>query len=589
MCGIFGWVGKNPKKFNKDKFNILGMYNISRGKHSCGVSTDGDIKIGLDDVKLYDDFITKLENPYESPKKIPTVLGHTRQASFGKHTIENAHPFGYGTVDEGFEFIGVHNGTLLDHDKLAKEFKVDLKVTSVNTDKDNVGIREKIDSEILLEILYKNKNFKVLSKYNGAAALMFYNVNEPNVSYFFHGKSKKWNTSTSEEEERPLYYYKETRNSLYVSSIENSLKAISNDYSKIGEFEHNVVYKVTNGDINKAEKIKISRSKCHQKETWSNYHGYGYGNYREYNKNTNSKVKNKNKAKSKSKNKKVLEHNIYNEKPRLNSKQVGKRPYFHKLRWYRNGHTVDGIYVFIHNYGFYYLANDYETAKKEYKDIVGKYFDLDTEEFVTYYIKDSEVPFTDSILTPFKYFYNGIMLRTLTDYKQIISQDMEGKPFSWEQLSHASSHPIININTYNKYDEQQIMWNGKYYTGKIAVMNAFRIYDVNNGNLINMSDMKLPENFYTLDKKKKVILLNENTSSLDKPLIDCDCGDDTCFVCQSDMDDIFVIDTIDQIFEQALSNLPLGKRQLEKFLPNYYAEKAIKVIDDFIDKSLELN
>ena len=45
-------------------------------------------------------------------------------------------------------------------------------------------------------------------------------------------------------------------------------------------FDHNVVYKVKNGDIANAERFVIDRSKATQKKTYSkttNRHDYGYG------------------------------------------------------------------------------------------------------------------------------------------------------------------------------------------------------------------------------------------------------------------------------------------------------------------------
>ena len=78
MCGIFAWSGKDPKKFNKDKFDKLGIFNIDRGKDSCGVSFDGEVYYGLNTEKLYSKFIVNREI---KPLKYPVVIGHTRQAS----------------------------------------------------------------------------------------------------------------------------------------------------------------------------------------------------------------------------------------------------------------------------------------------------------------------------------------------------------------------------------------------------------------------------------------------------------------------------------------------------------------------------
>ena len=167
MCGIFAWSGKDPKKFNKDKFDKLGIFNIDRGKDSCGVSFDGEVYYGLNTEKLYSKFIVNREI---KPLKYPVVIGHTRQASVGNIVNErNAHPFGFGNNSEGnYEFVGCHNGTLYNHKDLASTFKIDTAETiKVQSDHNPNGfyesVRQKIDSEILLEIIYKTKNFKVLS------------------------------------------------------------------------------------------------------------------------------------------------------------------------------------------------------------------------------------------------------------------------------------------------------------------------------------------------------------------------------------------------------------------------------------------
>ena len=98
-CGLFGWSGKDTRKFNKDKFDKLGMLNVERGKSSCGISFDGDIQIGTDSTKFYYDFIVDREI---KPKRFPVVIGHTRQASNGTVNVYNAHPFGFGDNENDF-------------------------------------------------------------------------------------------------------------------------------------------------------------------------------------------------------------------------------------------------------------------------------------------------------------------------------------------------------------------------------------------------------------------------------------------------------------------------------------------------------
>src|SRR4030042_2821699 len=257
-CGIFAWAGKDPRKFNKTKLDVLGIYNEVRGGHSCGIAKDGEISIGIDKNKAYKDFLST--TGYDAPKKYPVVIGHTRQSTYGAHTVANAHPFGFGMIGDGYEFMGCHNGTLLNHNDLAIEFEIDINETVSGSIPGVKVTRSKIDSEILLEILYKSKKYKVLSAYNGAAALVFTNVTKPNVINCFHGKSRKRDVENLEqEEERPLFYWQESKNSVYISSMDSSLSAIGGNEETIKEFEFNTVYEITDGNVVTAKKIKVTR------------------------------------------------------------------------------------------------------------------------------------------------------------------------------------------------------------------------------------------------------------------------------------------------------------------------------------------
>lgn len=174
--------------------HILGIYNIERGKMSCGLSWDGDVQYGLGLDKLYTDFIVDREI---KPVKIPIMIGHTRQPSYGMAiTRRICSQFGFGTSKDGksYEMIFCHNGTLKNHKELAKKYDIDLsekiiKITHGGHEYEST--RDKIDSEILGEILYKTKKFHVLSEYIGAAALKRTWVDEPNKLYLWSGASKQ--------------------------------------------------------------------------------------------------------------------------------------------------------------------------------------------------------------------------------------------------------------------------------------------------------------------------------------------------------------------------------------------------------------
>src|SRR5436190_1430953 len=171
MCGIFGQSTSNPSKLNQANIRILGMFNESRGKNSCGITYDDEIYHGLLTEKLFTDFMKGRDFKAEHN---PLMFGHTRSASSGVVNEFNAHPFGFGINRKtgGYKFIGVHNGTLYNQEELAKQYGVEITQKYTNEYKTELT-RTKIDSEILLEIIHRTRSFDVLSSYIGRAALVW--------------------------------------------------------------------------------------------------------------------------------------------------------------------------------------------------------------------------------------------------------------------------------------------------------------------------------------------------------------------------------------------------------------------------------
>jgi len=235
-CGLFGAAADDVNKINIDKVKILGIFNDIRGGHSCGISVDGDIILGTYKNKLFKDFIT--EHTIVQPDTLPVILGHTRKATGGLHNEDNAHPFGFGVNGDFYDFIGTHNGSLNNEKELAEMYDILDNETTISKF-NHKNIRYKIDSEILLEIIYK-KGFSVLKDYNGAAALALYNTKKPNTIYLYHGASKKTLYNDEQVEERPLFYYQESENVVYYSSIKESLEAINDTNGEIKAFDHNI-------------------------------------------------------------------------------------------------------------------------------------------------------------------------------------------------------------------------------------------------------------------------------------------------------------------------------------------------------------
>lgn len=519
-CGILAWAGKDPKKFNKYKFDILGIFNDSRGGDSCGVSTDGEIYYGVAvGQKHYKDFLIKKN--YLTPKKIPTVIGHTRKSSVGVINVENAHPFGFGVNEtyDSYEFIGCHNGTLHNHEELAKEFGINMN----EYDSKNAWKRRKIDSEVLLECIYKSKNFKVLSDYNGGAAIVFYNTQEPNILYAFHGASPDC-VNGKVEEERPLFYYIESKNSLYISSIEDSLLAIGGTSETVFPFDHNVVYKITDGDIKSAELFPVSRANCTQRKSHygrsntniSKFYGYGgdwedYGDG-DYTQSNSKKEKEVLRSQEKTNHVKKDISNIYED---VINKVLPSPIVFNKLRYIRNGHLVTGIYIFIPNYGLHLLCSESHKIIQETCNIMGMVFDTKSGQWIDARNFDE----TDkNLIIPYPiskgsqpqplFIYEGVMVDTLEDFNLCINMKKDDVEF----LSHCSKHPIIDLKyNYRTNSNQNIIkgdgMNVGKFTGRISPLGSGKIYTIEDGNLMSLIFINkvLEEN---QDKDNKVIQLN---------------------------------------------------------------------------------
>jgi hypothetical protein len=585
-CGLFAWAGKDTDQFNPSMFNILGIMNETRGKHSCGVSTDGEIYSGVNDGKIYRDFIAT--TGYKMPTKFPTVIGHTRHSTVGTHSLDNAHPFGFGYNEKhsSYQFIGVHNGTLLNHKDLAKTNKIEPSRESVEH---KTKIVDKIDSEIILECIYNNENYKVLSEYNGAAALIFTNVNEPNVIYCYHGASKKYTTSKSDDLyiERPLFYYKESKTSLYISSIDSSLTAIGAIKDKsLGEFECNVVYKIKNGNIGRAEKFSISRFKNHSTKDIASEYACGYHMQGKHsNREKSMNVMNSN---IRSLNSRGLDDSINLVKEDLvlnNINNYGSKIYFNKLRYFRNGHLISGCYAYINGYGFYLLDESVKDAASTFELLIDKPFSITKSLFLTNSKEDIKkadyfIPFPSELYSNVNddeymhFMYQGVNLSLKADYLTSLSLHNGSMQFDWEELSCCSKHPILGIGRkYVTPSNQNIMHDYKLFDGTISPLGSERIYTIVDG---NCTEIKLVAKYSSTNQT--VINLEEVASELKKEEEE-----------KSNSENNDLLDTtIEEVFNNSYKSFPLFIKRLEKFkdLPN--AKKGILILNDFMKATTDL-
>ena len=493
-CGIFGMATNKPENLDVNGVHILGIYNIERGKMSCGLTWDGDIQHGLGFDKLYTDFIVDREI---KPKTIPIMFGHTRQPSYGATvTADNAHPFGFGSNKDktSYGMIFCHNGTLKNHKELAKKYDISLtedvvKINNIGTSYEST--RDKIDSEILGEILYKTKKFHVLSEYVGTAALAWTWIDEPNKLYLWSGASKHTQGSASsvETEERPINVYSKSKNSMFFSSLTNGLTVLGAKPKEDLQIDYNTVYVITDGDFKNAEKYKVSRlqagqseaivysnykqnSRLYDKDSWEGVYDYRSNHQVNYKKN---KVVN-------------MMSNLHEDKPIKSINEYIGRVYSKSLRYWKNGLVINGIYLYIKGHGFKIIGTTNSEAIKYFNEIKGFPFDFSKGEFD--FSNESQIttiPFDSKLISiQFHYFIDGVMLKNLYDYNRFFEMKKNivspAKYLNHITLSYGSKHPIISMELDNK--ETIAILEGQSFTGNVTELGLEKVYYFKEGKLV---------------------------------------------------------------------------------------------------------
>lgn len=161
MCGIIGYTGNE----NAEEIIISGLTSLEyRGYDSAGMTVFTEN--GLKTIKT-SGRVNELENKAKSVLEADTFcgIGHTRWATHGKPSENNAHPHGSGKI------MIVHNGIIENYKELKKEFED----SSFYSDTDTEVIAKILDREYIRtkDRLKSIENTKNLLKGSFALGIVF--------------------------------------------------------------------------------------------------------------------------------------------------------------------------------------------------------------------------------------------------------------------------------------------------------------------------------------------------------------------------------------------------------------------------------
>lgn len=217
MCGITGYITKRPTKKVITAFKSLLIANEDRGNESTGIFMNNQL---IKSTLKASSFVDKIDN--NELLKSTLTLGHTRLATTGDISKDNAHPFTYGNI------TGVHNGVIQNYQDIYKKAKV--------------------DSQAIFYLLNKNKNnyYKTLKQIKGSMAIAW--TNADNTLYLM-----RHNNPLS------IAYINDT---LFFSSeyyhLYSVLYAVYGNTTKLViELEEDKVYTITDNLKTTDQKIKV--------------------------------------------------------------------------------------------------------------------------------------------------------------------------------------------------------------------------------------------------------------------------------------------------------------------------------------------
>ena len=171
MCGLVGYVGHRPAV----EILLKGLKRLEyRGYDSAGVAffMNGKIQLKKSEGKLEN--VEKLLNASEPPYSSATCgIGHTRWATHGKPTTQNAHPHRTGHI------VLVHNGIIENYQDLKKEIITWGKTPQSETDSELFGFL--VEREVQGGASFVDAVRKSFTRLEGGCSVVVMSENDPGV------------------------------------------------------------------------------------------------------------------------------------------------------------------------------------------------------------------------------------------------------------------------------------------------------------------------------------------------------------------------------------------------------------------------
>lgn len=177
MCGIVGYVGKK----NAKHIVLEGLQKLEyRGYDSAGMSLFNTYQSRFDVFKETGRVQT-LKATIKDSFLSPCGIGHTRWATHGKVTKENAHPH----VSKSGRFIIVHNGVIENSDALYQQYLPDYDLKSETDTEIIAHLIETFSNQLTVD----NAIVTTLKLLHGSYAILVLDNEDPSLIYAAKQKS----------------------------------------------------------------------------------------------------------------------------------------------------------------------------------------------------------------------------------------------------------------------------------------------------------------------------------------------------------------------------------------------------------------